>query len=91
LPYQNSKMNTRSIRLNIPEIIEEYIIAKASGDSDECTDIRERFERVFETSTQALRDSMRRYVDNVLAKTKINHTKELDNLFSSLFLEKKEV
>lgn len=77
-------METRSVRLNIPELIEEYIFSKMDNDLEECAEVRQRFEDFCSNCSEALKVGTKSYIVKYLKDKELDNVKDLDNLFSKI-------
>jgi YesN/AraC family two-component response regulator len=77
----------RSVKINIPEFVEEYMAAHSSRDLDGCEELKDHFYKVYSRMSETLKQGTVSFLEKYLTTHRINHKKHLGNVFEELNLE----
>lgn len=77
----------RSVKLNIPEFVQEYHMAYQSGDYEDCNELKEFFYKTYDRMKPHTKLGARAFLQLYLHKNGIDDKDDLGGVFQSLKLK----
>lgn len=81
-------METRSVKISIPELIEEYLFSRNDSDTEECAEVKNRFNNFYNSCDEPLKEQLQTYITNYINRLKLSNEQDLDGLFDEVFKKK---
>lgn len=74
----------RSVKLNIPDFIDDYQSSYKSGEISECEDLKNYFFRVYDKLSDEVKAKFVSYIERYMSSNDIDHKRDLGLVFGDL-------